>query len=159
MFGSSGSGVPGLSSTKSSQVQAISSPSHFGPCNTSLNFTCSYKKMQFPESFKLLPKGWVTPPKIYMEPKNSPDWKGTSSSKPPFLLVQNVNFSGCKSLNVFFSSEDKPFPPQNFCRQSVLRWSRLTLTQKSCLRFQASNKNYVPVKIDTPKDPITFWEW
>ena len=98
--------VAGLSSTKWAQVQAVSSLSHFGPWNTSLNFT-SY------ESFKLLPWLSYTPKKITWNPNQSPNWKGTSSSIHLHFLVQNVNFSGCESLKVmFFSSEDKPFPPQ-----------------------------------------------
>ena len=138
--------VAGLSSTKWAQAQAVSSLSHFGPWNTSLNFT-SYKNKSIPRKFQASPLAELHPQKIYMEPKKSPNWKGTSSSIHLHFLVQNVNFSGCKSLKVIFSSEDKPYPPQNVCRQSVLRWNRLTLTQKSRLRFQVSNKNDVPFKI------------
>ena len=40
----------------------------------------------------------ITPLKIHMEPKESPTWKWKSSSKPPFLVVQNANFPRCITL-------------------------------------------------------------
>ncbi len=41
-----------------------------------------------------------TPRKISMEPKKSPNWKGKSSSKPPFFGFQPFIFPGCSRFEI-----------------------------------------------------------
>ena len=140
--------VAGLSSTTSAQVQAVSSLSHFGPWNTSLNFT-SYKKINSPKvsSFSL---GWVTPPKkLHGTQKITQLKRNIIFHPPPFFGSKREFFRVWVSKNhIYFSPEDKSYPPQNFCRQSVLRWSRLTLNPKKVISGSFSfQQNDAPFKI------------